>query len=298
VTAAASSRLVIPPRLAIATAALIFSTGGAAIKYAAFSPWQVASFRSGLAALTLLILAPRLGLRITSRSALVGLAYAATLVGFVLANRLTTGANAIYLQSTAPFFVLLLGPFILGERMRRSDFPVIVAVLVGLVLVLSAGNAPSSSAPNPRLGNILALGTGLTYALMICGLRWLNHDGGIPGESVGAVALGNIFAFAAALPMALPVGIHPASDWLLLGYLGVIQIALAYLLVDYGLKRVPALDASLLLLVETALNPVWTWLLMGEIPATAAIAGGAAIIAATVLQSINAARNRPALESA
>lgn len=279
-------------------AALVFSTGGAAIKYAAFSTWQVASFRSGLAALTLLLLAPRLKLRFTRRAALVGVAYAATLVGFVLANRLTTGANAIYLQSTAPFFVLLLGPFLLGERMRRSDFPVIAAVLVGLMLVLSAGTAVSETAPNPRLGNLLALGTGLSYALMICGLRWLNRTGTAAGESVGAVALGNMFAFVVALPMALPVGSHPGSDWLLLGYLGVVQIALAYLLVDYGLKRVPALDASLLLLVETALNPVWTWLLMGEVPAAVAIAGGAVIIGATVLQTINAARNRPALEPA
>jgi drug/metabolite transporter (DMT)-like permease len=283
-------RLALPPRLAIAIAALIFSTGGAAIKFADFTGWQVASFRSGVAALTLLLILPGIRQGLTWRAVLVGLAYAATLVAFVLANRLTTSANAIYLQSTAPFFVLLLGPILLRERVRRRDLPVIAAVLVGLALVMSGTDLPSRTAPDPARGNLIALASGLSYAFMLCGLRWLGRGGAHPSEALAAVVVGNIVACVATLAMAWPAGSHSASDWLLIGYLGVVQIALAYLLVTYGLRRVPALDASLLLLIETALNPLWTWLLLAEVPSALALAGGAVIIGATALQTVTAAR--------
>jgi drug/metabolite transporter (DMT)-like permease len=283
--------------MAIAVAALIFSTGGAAIKFADFTGWQVASFRSGVAALTLLVLLPGIRRGITWRAVLVGIAYAATLVAFVLANRLTTSANAIYLQSTAPFFVLLLGPLLLHERVRRRDLPVIAAVLLGLALVMSGTDLPSRTAPDPGRGNLIALASGLAYAFMLCGLRWLGRGGARSDEALAAVVVGNVMACAATLAMALPAGGHGVTDWLLIGYLGVVQIALAYLLVTYGLRRVPALDASLLLLIETALNPLWTWLLLSEVPSALALAGGAVIIGATALQSVAAART-PMVEAA
>jgi drug/metabolite transporter (DMT)-like permease len=282
--------LSLPPRLAIALAALIFSTGGAAIKFANFTAWQVASFRSGVAALTLLLVLPGVRRGITGRAFLVGMAYAATLVSFVLANRLTTSANAIYLQSTAPFFVLLLGPLLLREPVRKRDLPVIAAVLLGLALVMSGTDVPSRTAPDPVRGNLIALVSGVSYALMLCGLRWLGRGAGKPEEALAAVVLGNVIACVATIAMALPVAGQDAGDWMLIGYLGVVQIAIAYLLVTYGLRRVPALDASLLLLVETALNPLWTWLLLAEVPSVAALAGGAVIIGATVLQTIVATR--------
>ncbi|MGH7523745.1 MAG: EamA family transporter, partial [Gemmatimonadales bacterium] len=131
------------PRIRIALAALLFSTGGAAIKAADFTSWQIASLRSGVAAITLFLLVPAARRGIDWRSALVGTAYAATLVLFVLANRLTTSANTIYLQSTAPLYVLLLAPLLLSERIRRRDLPVIFAVLGGLALVLLGANPPS-----------------------------------------------------------------------------------------------------------------------------------------------------------
>jgi DME family drug/metabolite transporter len=281
----------LPPRLAIALAALIFSTGGAAIKFANFTAWQVASFRSGIAALTLLLVLRGVRQGITRRAMLVGVAYAATLVSFVLANRLTTSANAIYLQSTAPFFVLLLGPVLLRERVRPRDLPVIGAVLLGLALVMSGTDVPSATAPDPGRGNLIALASGLSYALMLCGLRWLGRDGAHASEALAAVVLGNVIACVATLAMALPVAGPDAGDWLLIGYLGIVQIALAYLLVTYGLRRVPALDTSLLLLIETALNPLWTWLLLSEVPSSMALAGGVVIIGATILQTVAASRS-------
>jgi DME family drug/metabolite transporter len=275
------------PRIRIALAALLFSTGGAAIKAADFGPWQVASFRSGVAAITLLLLVPNARRGFGWKPALVGVAYAATLILFVLANRLTTSANTIYLQSTAPLYVLLFAPLLLHERIRRRDVPIIAAVLGGLVMVLLAGNTPSVTAPDPVRGNVLAAMSGLSYALLLCGLRWLGRDGD-QDRAISAVVLGNGIAFVAALPMALPLGPHPATAWGIILYLGVFQIAGAYLLVTTALRHVPAIEASLMLLVETAFNPLWAWLLLGEIPAALVLMGGGLIVGATILQSVRA----------
>lgn len=281
------------PRLRIALAALLFSTGGAAIKAADFNAWQIASFRSGIAALTLLLLVPAARRGFGWKPALVGLAYAATLVLFVLANRLTTAANTIYLQSTAPLYVLLLAPLLLKEPIRRRDLPVIGAVLGGLALVLLAGGHPSTTAPDPVRGNIFAALSGLSYALLLCGLRWLgkNHNTDI---GISAVILGNIIASLAALPMALPLGPHPAVAWGVILYLGVFQIAGAYLLVTSALRHVPAIEASLMLLVETAFNPLWVWLLLGEVPAVMVLLGGGLIVGATILQAMRSPSLVPA----
>lgn len=286
------------PRGRIVLAAILFSTGGAAIKAADFGPWQVASFRSGIAALTLLLIVPQARRAFGWRTALVGVAYAATLVSFVLANRLTTSANTIYLQSTAPLYLLVLGPWLLREPIRLRDLPVIAAVAGGLVLVFLGADHPSATAPDPARGNLFALGSGLSYALLICGLRWLGRDGADHDRAIAAVILGNMIAFVAALPLALPLGIHSTAGWGVVSYLGAFQIAGAYLLVTKGLRQVRALDASLLLLVETALNPLWSWLLLREVPTTSALAGGALIIFATIAQATHPSARPTTLEVA
>ena len=126
-------------RLLLLAAATLFSTGGAAIKAASITSWQVASFRSGIAALALMLLVPAARRGWTWKLAPVGLAYAATLVLFVLSTRLTTGANAIFLQSTAPLYLLLLAPLLLHEHIRRGDLFFIGAIGVGMALVLLGG---------------------------------------------------------------------------------------------------------------------------------------------------------------
>ncbi len=281
------------PRIRIALAALLFSTGGAAIKAADFNAWQIASFRSGVAALTLLLLVPAARRGFGWKPALVGLAYAATLVLFVLANRLTTSANTIYLQSTAPLYVLLLAPLLLKEPIRLRDLPVIGVVLSGLALVLLAGGQPSGTAPDPARGNLFAALSGLSYALLLCGLRWLGRSGNTD-RGISAVVLGNLFAFFIALPMALPLGSHPVVAWSIILYLGVFQIAGAYVLVTSALRHVPAIEASLMLLVETAFNPFWAWLFLGEVPAGLALIGGGLIVSATLLQALRAPSTVPA----
>src|SRR5690242_14132764 len=105
-------------RLMLLAAATLFSTGGAAIKAASVSSWQVASFRSAVASVTLLLLFPAARRLANWRLWPVGLAYSGTLVLFVLSTRLTTAANAIFLQSTAPLYLLALAPLLLHEHIR------------------------------------------------------------------------------------------------------------------------------------------------------------------------------------
>jgi drug/metabolite transporter (DMT)-like permease len=272
-------------RLQLVGAALLFSTGGAAIKAAAFTGWQIASFRSGFAALALLLVAPGARRGWSWQAVLVGCGYAACLTLFVLANRLTTAANTIFLQSTAPLYVLILAPWLLKEPVRRQDIGFMLAVGLGLTLFFVSVDQPRVTAPDPARGNLLALISGLFWALTVCGLRWLTARPG-RGSPLAAVTSGNITAFLVALPLALPLGSHSLADWSVLAYLGVFQIALAYILVTSAITHIAALEASMILLIEPVLNPLWAWLMQGEVPGFWALVGGAIILGATTVRSV------------
>ena len=275
-------------RLQLLGAAVLFSTGGAAIKAAEFDAWQIASFRSGVAAVALLLMsgAARKG---WSRGRLapvllVGVAYAGCLTLFVLANRLTTAANTIFLQSTAPLYLLVLSPWLLKEPVRREDLGFMLAVGAGLALFFVGVDRPVTTAPDPERGNLLALGSGFCWALAVGGLRWLGSSDD-RGSPAAAVVAGNLIAFLASLPMAFPVGSHSPADWSIIGYLGVFQIALAYVFVTTAIRHIPALEASTILLLEPVLNPVWAWAIQRETPGALALLGGAIILGATTYKS-------------
>ena len=274
-------------RFRVLAAAALFSSGGAAVKAVHLAGWQVACFRSAIAALALFVLLREVRRRPSLRVLGVGLAYAATLVLFVLANKLTTAAGAIYLQSTAPLYVLLLSPWLLKEPVRARDVFYMAVLALGLGLFFVGLDPVSATAPNPLLGNVLALVSGITWALTIMGLRALGRTAGEAGGSWGPAAAfwGNVFAALACLPLALPVVSSRPTDWAILGYLGLFQIAIAYLLLLRGLEKVRAFEASLLLLLEPVLNPFWAWLVHGERPGAGSLAGGGVILLATLVKS-------------
>ncbi len=272
-------------RLQILGAALLFSTGGAVIKATSLNNWQVAGFRSLVAAIAILMVMPSARHNWTWRAAAVGLAYALTLVLFVSANKLTTAANAIFLQSTAPLYLLILGPLILKERVRRVDVLLMAVVACGLACFFIGHEPARVTAPQPFLGNVIALLSGLTYAFTITGLRWISSRTHAPESAMATVALGNLLAFLICLPAALPVQRGGPLDIAAILYLGVFQIALAYYLLGGGVRHIPAVEAGTLLLAEPALNPVWTWLAHGERPGALAIFGGALILAASAVRS-------------
>lgn len=205
------------------------------------------------------------------------LAYAGTLLTYSLATKLTTAANAIFLQSAAPLYLLLIGPWWLKEPVRRRDLIFGTAVGLGMALLMGKTEAATATAPDPAAGNLLGLASGVFWAFTVASLRWLGRAG---GASLASVAAGNLIAFLVALPAALPVAQIPGRDVAVLLYIGVIQIGLAYVCLTRALRKVEAFEASAVLLVEPALNPIWTWLLHGERPGALSLAGGAVIVAA------------------
>lgn len=285
-------------RWKLLAAALLFSTGGAAIKACDLTGWQVAGFRSGVAAVLLFLVLPGARRRPGRGQLLVAAAYAATLILYVLANKLTTASNAIFLQSTAPLYVLLLSPLWLREPIRRRDVAFMLALGLGMGLFFVGTEAPQRTAPDPLLGNILGACAAVTWALTVAGLRWLaRHEvaagGGADGLAVGATVWGNAIVFVACLPFALPVTRSAPMDWVWIGYLGVFQIGLAYLFMTRGVRVVRALEAALLLLVEPVLNTLWAWWLHGEVPGSWARGGAAIILLATLVHALRGEREGP-----
>lgn len=276
-------------RLLALTAAVLFSTGGAGIKVESFSAAQVSAVRSGVAALALLLWL-RGRVRWTPRSLAAAVIYAATLSSFVGATKLTTAANAIFLQSTAPLYLLLLAPLVLHERVRRREVMFLSAIAVGMVLCFIGRPAPTSTAPNPALGNWLGIGSGLAWALTLVTLRQIARDDRGDDATVAVVA-GNVLASCAALPFALPMPRGTAAEWITLASLGVFQIGLAYVCLSSAIRHLPALEISLLLLLEPVLNPVWTWIFRGEDPGRWTIVGGAVIVGATTIKLLVEARS-------
>jgi drug/metabolite transporter (DMT)-like permease len=275
-------------RLQVLAAALLFSTGGAGIKAEAFTGLQISALRSGIAAVILLLF---LRGRVVLSPAMLatGVVYAATMTLFVLSTKLTTSANAIFLQSTAPLYLLLLGPLVLSERFRARDVAFLAGVALGMVLCGIGQPVATTTAPDPYTGNLLGVVCSLTWALTLLGLRHLQRDHTQPGVGLSAVVIGNVFASIAAWPFALPLPKASAGEWATIAYLGSCQIGLAYALLTAAMRVLPALEVSLLLLIEPVLNPAWTWLIRGENPGAYTIAGGAIIIAATAIKSVSEA---------
>ncbi len=275
-------------RLALIGASLLWSGNSAFIKGAALTSWQVASFRSGVAALVFLAVLPDARRLPSLRAVLVGAAYAGTMLSFALANKLTTGASAVFLQATAPLWVMLLAPWLLGEHASRRDVIAMVALAAGMALFFVSSDPPSTTAPAPFAGNVLGVVAGITWGLTVIGFRRLrmNERPGVPSAVPSALVMGNVIAFGFGLVPALPVHAVRTADLAIVLWLGAMAIAVAYLLFTRGLRRVPALEASLICLIEPVLNPIWTWLAHGERPNGWSLVGGAVILATTTLKTV------------
>lgn len=262
-------------RLLILAAAVLWSTAGAAIKSVGLDAWQIAGGRSLVAGLFLLAVVREARVRPTLRGLGIAVAYAFTVVLFVLATKLTTAANAIFIQDTAPLWVLLLSPWLLRERPTKGELLAVPVYGAGLGLFfldeLTSGQV---------LGNLAAALSGVAFAFSIIGLRRLRHDG------PAALVWGNVLAAAATLPLWASGPAATALDLGLVVYLGVFQLGLAYLCFSRGVTGTPAIEASLLILLEPVLNPIWTFLFAGERPGPWAIAGGAVVLLATAWRTV------------
>ena len=305
-------------RFQVLAAAILFSTGGAAVKASDLDGWQVAGLRAGIAALFLLLAVPAARRGWNRRTVPVSLAFGAALLLFVLANKLTTAANTIFLVSTAPLYLVVLSPWLLKEHLRRRDVVMLVLIAVGMAFFFLGVEPAQATAPDPVRGNWLAAAAGFAWALTVIGLRWLSRgvsdgpgDRRVSGESGGrsggqaggqsrgrsggampAVVLGNVIVFAVCLPRIVGLSGLSPRDGLVVSFLGIVQIGGAYIFLTAAMRRVPAIQASLLLMAEPVLSPVWAWLIHGEAVAGWALFGGGLILAAIALPGLYDALRR------
>ena len=251
-------------------AAILWSTGGFFIKWVSWNPAAISGARSAIAALVIAI-AFRHNLKLTfSPIQLTGaVAYALTVTLFVVANKMTTAANAILLQYTAPVPVALLSVWLLKERITSKDCITIIAVLAGMVLFFFEQMSPGN-----LVGNLCALFTSFTFALFIVLLR-KQRD----ASPAGSVFLGNVLTALIGLPFMFEA-VPDISGLLGLLYLGVFQLGTAYVLYTLAIPHVTAMEAILITLIEPILNPIWVFLLMGETPAWTSLVGGVVILSA------------------
>jgi drug/metabolite transporter (DMT)-like permease len=262
--------------LAILGAAVLWSTGGLVIKLAPLGPLGVACGRALVTSVFyLLVLRPDL----RKASLVTAAAYAGMILTFVSATKLTTAANAIFLQYTGPAYVLLLAPAILKERFRAVDAVCVAASLAGMSLFF-VGKVEAGHA----VGNLLGAASGLFFGFAILFLRRDAASG--HGDALPSMTLGNLLAAGIALPFcASEFGHLTAVGLAALLYLGIVQMGVAYILFNKGLRRVPAAEASLLSMLEPTFNPIWVYLGTGERPAPLAILGGGIVIASVVLRT-------------
>lgn len=264
----------------IAATAILFSTGGAAIKSCTLTAPQVAGLRSVVAAVVIAAAFPRARRRPSAATLAIGACYASCLMLFVWANKLTTAALAIFIQYTAPAYMLFLAPLVLREPVGRSDVARTFAAMGGMGLLFLGTPGATASAPDPQRGNLFAVASGVAWALTLVGLRWRGRDDAADA-SLDVVVWGNLLAFVCNLPGMAGLTMSRV-DVVAVVYLGVVQVGLAYVLLTFGMRHVPALDATLLLLLEPVLSPVWALWLQGEQVSLLSLAGGAVVTLASV----------------
>lgn len=263
----------LPPQVLVLIAVLMWSTGGVLIKLTSLDAYQVTFFRSLLAALTVIILTRKQGLRINLFGAITSAIYAILLFLFVWATKHTTAANAIFLQYTAPIYILIFAPFIIGEKFHFRDLITIIFCIGGMSLFF-VGKLEL----NDYWGNFAALGSGIFLGLYIMLLR---HPRARGMNSVIAVIYGNLLLALINLPSGLAsLPTLTLRDFSLVATLGIFQIGLSYILFIKGVTGgTRPLDASIIGFFEPILNPVWVFLFYGEEPSKWALIGGSVIVA-------------------
>ncbi len=265
---------------AVLAAALCWSTGGLLIKLIDLPPLKISLYRSLIASLFLVAVARGGWNRLRPGAMGIILSYAILVNLFVVANKWTTAANTILLQSTAPVWVIVLGALVERTRPRAIDLAAVAGALGGLLLVL-AGRVDATGGK----GNVAALVSGVFFALMMLLMRR-----GRATPLLQTVALGNLAAVILSLPWVWPDLAVNGRQATLLVVLGAGQLGLGYLFFTAGIRRLPTLEVSLLALLEPVLNPVWVYLGYGEEPGGLAIAGGVIVVTVLALHATATAR--------
>jgi len=261
--------------IAILAAAILWSTGGVFIKLISLNTYQLSFFRSTFAAIVFLILFRKVVVYANGFAILNAFFYVVVLIFFVLATKLTTAANAIFLQYTAPIYVLIFEPIINKTKYEKINTITITICFLGMILFFMG-----ELSPGHLEGNLAALLSGIAFAAFFVGMRKNKSE-----FQFSSIFYGNVFIALICIPSLFSINILPINDLWMVVYLGIFQIGIAYAIFSYGLKRVYAIEASIIGMIEPVLNPVWVFFGYGEVPSFMAIIGGIIIITTIAIRS-------------
>jgi drug/metabolite transporter (DMT)-like permease len=254
--------------VAIIITAVMWSTGGLFIKLISLDAYQLSFYRSIFSALTFLILFREKVFKFNWLTLVNSIFYAGILILFVAATKITTAANAIFLQYTAPIYVLIFEPLILKIPMRKINVISVIVCFAGMSLFFVGEINPAHFE-----GNIIALLSEICFAAFLIGVRKNSSV-----FTLSSIFLGNILVSLICLNSVLPSFQIPANDFLMVAFLGIFQIGLAYALFSYAIKRIEGIEAALIAMLEPILNPIWVLLGYGEVPSLFAVIGGVIIL--------------------
>lgn len=256
--------------------AILWSSGGLFIKLISLNSMQLSFFRCLIAAIVFGLLFRKTILKLNPLALLNSIAYAAVLILFVIATKTTTAANAIFLQSTAPIYVLIFEPILTNTKWERINIVTIIVCFLGMILFFMGDLTPGDFE-----GNIAALLAGIAFAAFFLGMKKNDSQ-----YSKSSIFYGNVIVALICIPFITNMTMISLQDFAMVTFLGVFQIAFAYALFSYGLKRIIAVEASIISMFEPVLNPIWVFIGYGEVPTFYAIVGGIIIITAISVRTI------------
>jgi drug/metabolite transporter (DMT)-like permease len=262
--------------LAVFLTAILWSSGGLFIKLISLNSMELSFFRCAIAAVVFALMFRKRILKLNRLALLNSFAYAAVLILFVIATKTTTAANAIFLQSTAPIYVLIFEPLLTKTKWERTNVITIAVCFWGMILFFMGDLTPGDIE-----GNIAALLAGVAFAAFFLGMKKNEPQ---YGES--SIFYGNVIVALICIPFITNMNSISLQDFAMVSFLGVFQIAFAYALFSYGLKRIIAVEASIISMFEPVLNPIWVFIGYGEVPSYYAIIGGIIIITAITARTI------------
>ena len=268
-------------RLSLLLAAVLWSLAGIFIKFLSLPPLTIVFYRSLSASLFFAffvrrsIAAPRVALLVSA------LAYTAAISAFVSANKITTAANAIALQYTAPMFVFMIVHYLFGEKITGASWIALVLGMLGIA-VICAGSAGQPDAA----GVMVALLSGLLFSIYMVSLRFLKEFN--PGT---LTFLNNLVCCLILLPLVgSELSLTLKEGWIV-AVMGVVQLGIPYWLFSKGLEQISVQEASLIVLIEPVLNPLWVGLIVGELPSRATLIGGLCIVGSLAFRYLRSSLN-------
>lgn len=266
--------------LYLAITAVLWSTSGLFVKILDWQPISILAGRSLFASIVFLIYLRRLPLRPSLIQLLTAGMFILTQFLFITSTKMTTAANAIFLQYTGPIYVVLLAYWFLREKPTRTDWLSMLVIFIGLTLFFG-----DKLSPEGFYGNLLAILSGVTGAIMMVSFR--AQKNGNPAES-------NLIAFLVTAAFGFPFVLKEnwtVNSWLIIAFLGIFQIGVAFIFFTKGIKHIPALEANLIGMLEPVLNPIWVLLFYGERVGRFALVGGLVVLGGVVLSAVGSARS-------